>query len=76
MNRKRAMQLDLPDDWHPSVGDTVYVRPIQGTMGRLLSKGTIAGTTLTDDFFKVRFQYGRQVSSSLWCIEDLRPVSQ
>lgn len=73
MHRRKAFEKPLPQDWRPTVGETVYVRQKRGTMSNLTSTGTVQNV-LMENHYRVLLKYGRrQRSEEVLALEDLRP---
>lgn len=69
--KNRGFHKPRPAGWIPKRGETVFVASIKGTLGVLVSTGTVMG--VADDLVRVKLCYGRQTTMDQWLIDDLRP---
>jgi hypothetical protein len=74
VTRRERFAKPRPAGWKPRPGDHVYIARIAKTLGMLTGRGMVIGSTIDPDYWRVRIWYGRQVSSDLWHIDELRPV--
>lgn len=63
-----------PEGWVPKRGETVRVKPIKGTLARLVSTGVVM--SVADDLVRVKLCYGRQMTMGQFLIDDIRPIKK
>lgn len=72
MNWRERFAKPAPDGWRPKFGELVYVKPVLGTLARLVSTGHVVGHG--DGTVKVKLGYGRQTSVMFFLTDELRPI--
>lgn len=69
--RRAAFEKPLPASWRPKFGEEVYIAPVIGTLGRLVSTGRVL--MVADDLVRVKVCYGRQCTTDQWWLHEIRP---